>query len=139
MAAKKDKGFGDIGKGLRKNPALVIGIIVAIIIFFVILSNSQSGAGSSSDGQGLPNGTGGSSYYLVGLGNDYATGGPWDSFFRKYPGSYHSKHHHVTGKSHHDHGKGHGSHGHGSHGHSSHGGHGTTKRKGKTTKTTAHY
>lgn len=104
MAAKKDKGFGDIGKGLRKNPALLIALIVGVIVVFVLISNRTNSADAGSN-QGLPNGSGSASY-LIGLGNDYATGGPWDSFFKKYPGSYHSHKHHVTGKSHHDHGKG---------------------------------
>jgi len=102
--AARSKGFGDIWKGLKKNPALLITIIVGVIIVFVLISNRQSDTSGGTDNtQGLPNGTGGSNYYVMGLGDEYSTGGPWDSFFRKHPASYHNRHHHVTGKSHHDH------------------------------------
>lgn len=107
MAAKKGKGFGDIWKGLKKNPALLIAGIVGLIIIFVLISNSQANAsGASANNSGLPNGTGGSSYYIVGAGDEYATGGPWDSFFKKHPASYHNKKHSTSGKSHKSHSSG---------------------------------
>lgn len=123
---KKDKGAGDIWKGLKKNPALLIVIVLAIAaVIYILASNQNASTGGTAAGanQGLGSGQG---YYLL-------TEEVNPSINIVKP-SYHTKSSHVTahGGHHKDHGStssGHGKKSTHSSGKSSSGtghGHGTT-------------